>query len=89
MLIQVTKEHIQKGIGSCCSKCPIALAIHEATGDTAFKVGGYGFLVGKNHFFKNLPKEVVNFIARFDLAYQMQQYDVIDSFKPFSFEFSF
>ena len=84
MKFEVIPDDIERGLPGCSSTCPIArslcrglgLRLHEVTiGDSAMSVQD------KTHL-RNvvLPKEVKNFIARFDRDY---------SVAPFSFELLF
>jgi hypothetical protein len=41
MIIHVTQKHINKGRRANCRRCPIALAVHEATGETGVVVGSH------------------------------------------------
>ena len=76
MKIKVTKKHIQAGVMSCPDRCPLALAIKEATGLKVLVDLG-----GKIHFPDARVSlrgnaELGKFVARFDNSFPV---------KPFQF----
>lgn len=86
MLINVTQDHIDRGVKEDCEKCPVALAVFETVpgcvyadvSDIGIKVhirdvanGGYGVSTTK------APASVPAFYAAFDSGRPV---------KPFSFE---
>jgi len=91
MKIQVTKEHIKKGIPDEPLCCAIALALQEKLGgDFHVKVLAEDFIITnkeveiKNHIVPSSKKqEVINFISDFDY---MSEYERLNELKPIEFE---
>ncbi len=74
MTIHVTQAHIDAGAREDCRECPVALAIHEATGCTC-EVLPWTIYTDRGKF--KLPRAVFEFIEAFDNKQPVQ---------PFSFE---
>jgi len=90
MKIQVTKDHIEKGRGSCSTQCPIALAMKEQVpriNNITVWYDKIGWLQKRrNHFlYFNLSTKIQDWIKRFDSWYDKD----IGSKKPRSFTFDF
>jgi hypothetical protein len=79
MKIKVTQEHINKGISGDMNKCPIALAVLEATHLPSLSVStDYVIIdIGTRKLSRKLPDEVKEFITAFDFHHLV---------KPFEFE---
>jgi len=87
MIIQVKKKHIKAGKRANCRRCPIAMAVREATG---FK----GVVVG-SHIYTNIHKDHIwfNQLGSKSARYKMTQaclkfirlFDAGQPVKPFSF----
>jgi hypothetical protein len=74
--INVTQEHIDKGLRRQCSKCPVALAIKDVCKpETYVNVSSVIYVGGK--FSKAAPLDVERFIGRFDGSFSVE---------PFSFD---
>jgi hypothetical protein len=76
MLVQITEKHIADGLGTNCIRCPLALALKDATGSD-YSVNGYQYTKINKHYNernysldystrKNLPQDIRNWIADFD-----------------------
>lgn len=84
MIVQVRQKHIKAGRRANCRRCPIAMAVREATG---FK----GVVVG-SHIYANVPKGWLWFNQLPD-KYKMTQaclkfirlFDRGQAVEPFSF----
>lgn len=80
MRINVEQRHIDNGIRMSCTKCPVALAIREATGRELD--------VKSRRVFENaepiafLPDEVSGWIRSFDVYWENEGYTP----KPISFD---
>jgi hypothetical protein len=64
MLIKVTEDHIENGRRHETCRCPIALAIKEATGCSNVSVGQQSATIGV--YTHILPKEAGDFVRDFD-----------------------
>ena len=92
MKIQVTEEHIKKGIPDDVECCAVALALKENLGgDFHVKVLAEDFIITnkeveiKNHIASPEKKqEVVNFIQDFDSMWKDGK--VLSELKPIEFE---
>lgn len=88
MIINVTQEHIAKGLKGNSCQCPVALALNEAfEGKYVASVGALtaDLYIKKDRLFvlerlASLPQEATNFIMRFDKEKFVQ---------PFSFDIEF
>lgn len=83
MRIDVTQDHIDRGIRKTCNQCPVALATIETIGDTTLRISHhevYSGISGKN--LAILPENVSEWIRNFD------RYSPDTGYKPepFSFE---
>ncbi len=79
MIINVTQAHIDRGREGDCRLCPIALAIHDATGDWGYSVSRR-YVLKMSHIENKswvLPEKARDFILHFDMGVFVQ---------PFSFE---
>jgi len=65
MVIEVTQEHIDKGLKMSCSMCPVALALKDK-GFTHVSVIGYSMFVDGSRYI-NTP-ELRQFINDFDMG---------------------
>jgi hypothetical protein len=74
MRIEVTQQHIDKGIRRSAYHCPVAQALSEATGDI-WTTGRWD--AGNGTVNVLLPEDVVERIIRYDDTREMQ---------PFAFE---
>lgn len=64
MKIEVTQEHIERGIRGACASCPVALAIQDATqADTVTVSSGFAYI---NHRPSLLPPHVCRAINTYD-----------------------
>jgi hypothetical protein len=78
MKIEVKKSHIRRGRQGDCLRCPVALAVEEATKEYVAAFPGY-LQFGeewRNRVDFRVPKKVRTFIIRFDGEQKV---------KPFSF----
>ena len=80
MVIQVTQEHINRGVREHCRSCPVALAVNEAFGVTNAEVNLLWIVINRGksserHY--EFPLHVQRRIARFDRNQPMY---------PFQFE---
>ena len=67
MIIKVTQEHIEKGKKNNCWRCPIALAIAEASGGCRIAVLFEHYVIeDEARTARTLPVEAISFIASFD-----------------------
>lgn len=82
-IINVTAEHIAKGVRDSCSHCPVALAIREALPHgPGLWVDSAHVTVGKSGHWTEvgLPDAVTRFIEAFDQG---------DPVQPFAFELDY
>lgn len=82
MTINVTKEHIEKGLRGSAARCPVALAVRETTKNITIIIG-VEIICLVNHSIQHtevieLPESVIRFIDKFDRG--------IEGLEPFSFE---
>lgn len=86
MQIKVTQEHIDKGVKGVARKCPIALALKEATHLNAsiwlqIHLKPYDWQSGDSYEYDGLtPPDVFRKLQYFDLTKEMQ---------PFTFEIDY
>jgi hypothetical protein len=72
--VNVTKDHIRKGIrGSACD-CPLALALKETLITTNVSVDANSIRV--NHVYFKTDKKDVRFIERFDAGKPVRPYSL-------------
>jgi len=64
--VEVTQEHIEKGLQSNVADCPIALAVAQAVGGYACAHGGGIYLDPIHSMRANLPWRARVFMGRFD-----------------------
>ena len=93
MKIQVTKEHIKKGIPDNVKCCAVALALQENLGtDFDVKVLSEDFIIKRmntnleieNHIVStNKRQMVINFISDFD---SISEYQRLNELEPIEFE---
>ena len=78
MRITVTQEHIDNGVPVDSLKCPLALAIREATKNNVWSVGVASVFSGNKGFGIVLPKSAREFRHRFDsnLVVQPFEFDI-------------
>jgi hypothetical protein len=81
MIINVTKDDIEKGIPKNAVFCPVALALHRVFPDADVSVSGTLIIVnnsGKLNLLYSISNDVHYFITNFDKGKHVE---------PFSFEF--
>jgi len=86
MTIQVTQEHINRGIRGDCGSCPIALAIQEALPKLGINVQVLHVLIQGE--IVPLPSRARWFIADFDTNPRDEDAD-IKWLEPFDFELDY
>lgn len=75
--VQVTKQDIAAGIRQSCRQCPVALAIHRATGlPASVSIKYYRLYTSQGMWRDVLPNEAGKFVYAFD--------DYLDC-RPFEF----
>lgn len=72
--IEVTDEDIRQGVKGQCGRCPIALAAARA-GIKDVTVGSYTMKI--KHLFIHLPRNVSEFINRFDDGLPVQPFSFV------------
>jgi len=76
MVINITEEHIAKGVRGDCGRCPVALAMKAAFGPAVrIRVSVFDYEV--HSITRELPEKARRFIHNFDQGTEVQ---------PFSFE---
>lgn len=85
MLIEVTKDDIDRGLPNDACLCPLALALKRTTGNT-WQVGYSEAVCAIQPSVKfDLPPEAIEFVDRFDNG----PIDADDTLRPFKFEARF
>lgn len=74
--VRVLKRHIEAGEPATCDRCPIALALNEATG-LHWEVGEYKAIAKELSCYFDVPVEARFFVEDFDRG---------ETVEPFSFE---
>lgn len=75
MKIRVTQKHIRRGVAGESQACPIALALHEAT--------GHRFIVDSSELMDDVWS--VRFRAPASVSRFVERFDQEDAVKPFTF----
>jgi len=85
MIINVTQQHIDKGIPRSACECPVALAINEAIGNGYSSVSPIAIYIWPNNVFGEDEKR---YTTPIEVAYFIHWFDANGhpTPKPFSFE---
>lgn len=76
MLIEVTQEHIDKGVKKNCQNCPVAIAAQAVLQNSDIRMGQWTLYDSRFTTIARVPFVVTDFVNRFDLGLPVQ---------PFSF----
>ena len=75
MTVQVTADHISRGVRKICTRCPVALAIKDATGAKDVEVYAWSALFNGKYW--TIDEASANAIGDFDLDGCMDPREVI------------